>query len=771
MQLLVFALAVGIAGASVRGAYAPTQRSYVPVTDGTITVVLPHDDTVFVGGAFNYAGPFTGGFNALDSNNQLARYSFPALDGSVFAVVSDGQTGWYVGGDLSTIGGAKITQLVHLDNTLAVQPGFPSVSGVVYFLAREGDLLFVAGRFDNIEGKPRRNLAAINTTTGHVTEWDLSVGGDISAMTAGNGSLFVAQGGGRILVFDIAKKTSRDLPYNFETAVRAMVVMKQTLYVGGEFRKIDFVAHGTAAAIDLKSGQLLSWDPLAGYFSPFVYSLAVAEDAVFIGGNVFLVAYDPTNDKAKLWDVAVTTVPGTVNPVSALALVGEKLLVGGEFSAISSLPRFRLAVLDAKSGEVLSDTAHANGQVNAIGVNSNVVAIGGYLRSVGGHLRTNLFSFQRTSGEINPWNPALDGAVHALAIAGNRLFLAGQFTTANAQPRQTLALIDARSGQLDDWNPRLVANPRLFSNHRAALTFAMDSKHLFVGGGFTNISGISRNYLAAFELSTLEIMREWNPNPNSTVTGLVTDGNRLYVAGRFTTVSSQLRSNLAAVSADLGELVSWNPDPSGFASAESLITSLSILDQRVYLAGFFSKIQGENRKGLAAVSLDRGELLPWDPLLSQANSVSRQRLAASAGVVFVSAGDNLSSQLFKIDANSARQLDWTVDIGPPINAIVPAREGLYVGTRSGWPGSGTAGNRGLILLKTDITLGLPVLSAGDPASFRVFVEAAPDESFILQRSSNLIEWLDVSPNLIRGGDFFLHNLDGRSTEFVRLRKP
>ena len=77
-------------------ASTPDPRFWQP--DGPVNALFEKNRIVYLGGAFTYLGPFTGGVGAIDLTTGQANRAFPKTDGAVFAVASDGNGGWYVGG-------------------------------------------------------------------------------------------------------------------------------------------------------------------------------------------------------------------------------------------------------------------------------------------------------------------------------------------------------------------------------------------------------------------------------------------------------------------------------------------------------------------------------------------------------------------------------------------------------------------------------------------------------------------------------------------------
>jgi hypothetical protein len=70
-----------------------------------------------------------------------------------------------------------------------------------------------------------------------------------------------------------------------------------------------------------------------------------------------------------------------------------------------------------------------------------------------------------------------------------------------------------------------------------------------VGGGFANIGGQPRNYLAALD-ATDDALTTWNPDANRPVYALAVSGNTAYAGGSFFGMGGQPRWGLAAIITD-----------------------------------------------------------------------------------------------------------------------------------------------------------------------------------------------------------------------------
>jgi hypothetical protein len=107
-------------------------------------------------------------------------------------------------------------------------------------------------------------------------------------------------------------------------------------------------------------------------------------------------------------------------------------------------------------------------------------------------------------------------------------------------------------------------------------------------------------------------------------------------------------------------------------------------DSAVYLAGGFSRVNGETRRGLAALDLHAGRLLPWDPAAQPADSCCDGPIAAAGSTIYVAGGfreigGQPRQNLAAIDAATGRATAWNPQPDDSVNVITPAGPLVYVG--------------------------------------------------------------------------------------------
>src|SRR3954469_4516949 len=115
-----------------------------------------------------------------------------------------------------------------------------------------------------------------------------------------------------------------------------------------------------------------------------------------------------------------------------------------------------------------------------------------------------------------------DGVGWATLIVGNTVYVGGDFPTVRNNAgtivvtRANLAAFDVTTGELIS---TFTAN-----TNGIVRALATDGTRLFVGGFFTTVNGSTRNRVAALDLATGAVDPGWNANSNNTVYALAAAG-------------------------------------------------------------------------------------------------------------------------------------------------------------------------------------------------------------------------------------------------------
>lgn len=620
-------------------------------TDGTVTAVVRSGNTVFVGGAFANVGPCTGSGVPLNACGAALPSSYAKVVGTVRAVVPDGAGGWYIGGSFSAVGGQARRNLAHILAGGAVAAWAPNPDGIVWALAVKGGVVYAGGGFGMIGNRRRNLIAAVDARTGRVTEWDAH------ADTA--------------------------IPNDYVVFVRAIVLRGNTIYVGGRFTHLGAEQRSNLAALDVRTALPTPWNPTVG---GIVHAIAVDERFVYVGGNLWSVAGQLRNGLAAIdvrtgaldpWDLHPVrpNFPRYTTPpiVSTLAWRGNVLYAAGCFETIGGQARHGLAAVDATSGALLPWAPDPAGgppytHVNTLLIVGASIYIGGNFTSVGGAERSMLAEVDARTGAATPWNPRPNSEVWALASNDGSIYAGGYFTSVGDWERRTcLAALDATTGELTSWDARLAGY------QVQALT--VHGSTLYVGGDFSEVGGLGRSYLAAFDLGTGDPV-PWMPQPSGPVWCLAASDTVLYVGGLFGSIGGQERHRIAAIRLTDGGATEWDP------SADDAVTTLAAGSDAIYAGGLFGRIGGQIRSRIAALDPTTGFATSWDPAVHSwgwVNSLAVEGHTVYLGGNFVGVGGETRSNLAAVDAVTDSVLPWRADADGEVETVAASGGAVFAG--------------------------------------------------------------------------------------------
>lgn len=665
---------------------------------GAVSAIERTPETIYLGGSFFNVGPPTGQGLPTRTTTGAPFEKYPRVAGTVSVVVADGERGWFIGGTFERVGGLARKNLAYVHADGRVSSWAPDPSGSVWALALDRGTLFVVGSFANIAGKPRSRAAAIDVASRRVLDWDPDVGGgpvlavavdcnrvylggsfsSIGGQTryslaavdreaggptswapAGSGDLVfaIAVGGdavyvggrfpvmsgqlrSRLAAFD--RSTNELLPWRWEIEtipecydcgsgpfVRAMAVAGGRLYFGGAFTHVDSTARSGLAAIELETHALTAWDPQATGATPYylyVYSMAVRGGVVYVGGN-----FDSLGGAAHAYAGAVGTALGRAMvwfpkpnaDVYALAATDRAVYIGGDFtSAWSWQRRKNLAALDARTGALTNWDPEADGGVTAMKLCGKTLYVAGAFDTVGHEPREGIAALDATTGLATPWNPGVDAAlsqpIWSMAMLHGTLFLGGNFFGVGGEARRNLAAVDSASGRVTRWNP---------GANNIVTGLAVQGDTLIIGGGFKTLGGLPRAGLAAVD--TGGTVLTWRPRVDADVTSLLLTDGKLIASGVFAETLGVWRVRCAEFDPQSGTHKRW------IAEVDRVLFTLAYANHVLYVGGFFTTIGGQVRNGLAALDLDTGKVLDWDP---QKDAGAVNALQATNDAIYVGGG-------------------------------------------------------------------------------------------------------------------------------------
>ncbi len=346
----------------------------------------------------------TRNFVLVDAKTAEVFYPPDVRGGSVDSVVADGHGGWYIAGSFTRIGKVKRPGLAHL----------------------------------NPDG-----------TLDHAFMPDLPAGtapGGFGAITFGANSVFAAGGSSSrsgAVVFALDSRTGRRRWSTWNSGF-PLAFSSGVLYAGWSSDKI-------VAALDPATGKPTAWSVRGWSPEPGVGAIAVANDAVYLGGSFTRVggvrvscgvAAVSAKTGKTIW------VPNKARACVAGPNIGAMVVSGGQVLTAGDANQGFVSI-DLRTGDILP-WSKSIGKVRPLAASGSTVYLGGIpsardplnpnpsgFWNVGKTRVDNLAAISLPDGTLENWFPKLGkcDSVWAAAVSGQKVLLAGDFT-----PRSCKAL-------------------------------------------------------------------------------------------------------------------------------------------------------------------------------------------------------------------------------------------------------------------------------------------------------------------------------------------
>jgi hypothetical protein len=299
----------------------------------------------------------------------------------------------------------------------------------------------------------------------------------------------------------VSLTTGALLPWNpnVNNTVRALHVVKSTVYLGGAFTQVGGVGRARIAAVNSSTGALVSGFKASA--SGEVFSIAANGSSLFLGGG-----FGTVDGAARPNVAAVNTTTGAILPwapavdgqVRAIRLVGyPRMVIGGSFTHINGASANHIGALDGNTGNSLAWKDHTTYNVIGLTSDANGVSVAG---AGGGG---NFAAFNPATG-AQKWLGGTNGNVQAIGVVGGDVYVGGhmqyycgpqkgQHTCTNPIPRDKLLAVDEGTGNLTAWNPSANSVLGVF-----ALLGVGSTGDLLAGGDFTSIGQRAQQGYAQF---------------------------------------------------------------------------------------------------------------------------------------------------------------------------------------------------------------------------------------------------------------------------------
>ncbi len=708
---LRIALAVAAAGAlDARNVLAqdPELLDHFWMTQGYVWAMDVDDaeEVLYVGGSFSAFYAYTPYGSVMEMEGE----PWPDQDQErpnsfLDAVISDGNGGWYIGGNFTQIGDQAQARIAHIGPQGQLLPWNVTCDGPVRSLALADGILYVGGQFTTLCGQARARLGAIDLSTGEATAWNPDADLAVEGIEVGENTIYVVGGfntiGGqpreRIAAVDRTTGLATGFNANVDIFPNAIELVGDRLFVGGYFTQIGGQDRANIAALDPSTGAALSWDP--GADQPVSDLLAVG-DLLYVGGGFSSIATTPRSRLASFDLISgelTSWSPQVSDDVSRMEWANDQLYITGDFTNIAGQPRIRMGSVDLITGAPTDFTCHlmTSGGIDIPCASGTMLYIGGRHIGAGSRLRRNLVAFDIATGRPTEWTPKADNQVMAIEASGSSVYIGGYFTEVNDVARGRLAEVST-SGTLLPWDPNISGE---------VLEVAVDDTLVHIGGEFAAAGGLPRAGFATISRTsgdpTSFILPGYSPDANALVPG---EGD-LFIGGT-NVLQDYYIQRIDMPTAD----VEWSQDAVG-----SIYDGV-LVDTVLFVA---------SSSGPRTLHAGTGEVLPWWPTDGPVRSIEHLGGTVWFGGSFSILNGAPHGRLAFADANTGELNDWDAALGSSVNAMDHAGSKVFAGgiftTLSGQP------RRSLVAFETaSLPTGMGLSRTGYDAS--VLISPNPSTS-------------------------------------------
>ncbi len=643
---LVFLLfiIIYVSAATIELSNTPDVNLYT--TDGTVNSIVTdsENDKIYIGGDFSYVGPYAGKAVVVDLDTGVLINAGLDITGSVYAAISDGKGGLYIGGDFTAINGYNINTLAHINSDYTLDTNFsfdisgvalalyfynntdlyvggdfvsingstasnlilidanknllnsdvyPDISGSVFSLLGVAEDLYIGGGFNSVNTVPTKGIAKMSLNT-KVFDENFSINptdGAVYALIQDGPFIYFAGDFekvgelsisklGRFMIEDAKFDSEFSIDTNDINAIKSVVMNEQDIYLGGDF-SIKNDSIKNLAKVDRNT---LFIDSNFNYdLDGTVNKMLIQDDYLYAVGK-FGNINSPYIIKIKIGD---GTIDGSFHPnpndsINTIVSIEDNIFLGGAFNRICGESISNLARIDSITGIVDRNfNLGVNGAVNTMALANDSLYIGGDFLEVNGSASPYLAKINNQTGEsTKDFSVSLNAPVKTLIAHNNNLYIGGEFEL-------KLLVVDALTGEKSLSSEAVLDGP--------VYSMAMSENGLYVGGNFTN-------KIALIDLNTGAFVNGFKANVNGIVNAISVDDDAMYIGGDFLQVDGSASPYLAKINNQTGELIK---DFSVFPDAS--VKTLMLHRDNLYVGGTFSQIGSKNISGLAKIDISTEE--------------------------------------------------------------------------------------------------------------------------------------------------------------------
>lgn len=484
--------------------------------------------------------------------------------------------------------------------------------------------------------------------------------------------------------------------------VSVVLASGENVFIGGQFTEAGGLNASSVARFNQNSR---TWHTLGDgvsnpvenpTFVPSVSALAVSGDDIYVGGRFSAAGNQLANHIAHYdlstnsWNAIGSGVEGEFAQVLDAKIVNDNLYISGSFTSVNGIPANGIARYNITDEEWHSVGEGVEGTFYSMAITDNEIYLGGFLDESGSW---GLASYSFTDGS---WQTVVtvSGQVNTLLHTGDALYIGGSFTEVDGVSANRVAKYDISSST---WTPLGSGVNNMVS------TLELINDHLYVGGSFTSAGGSNAFKVTRYDLNT----EEWAPFYNGfTASSSVRDmsfvGEILFVGGNIPRVSGFDASNI--VSFNITNEI-WQLPSNGLGGE---VNSIVVENDEAFVGGTFTSANGFSAARVASYNVNTRT---WSALgegiqayTIPSNSITVDVLLVHDGYLYVGgrfqiAGEANANHIARYNISEGTWSGLGSGLNDRVQAMAIVDEVLYAGGTFTNAGGNTA-NR---IAKYDLT--------------------------------------------------------------------
>ena len=548
-----------------------------------VSKILAHNNHLYVAGGFSHIGDSARSFLAeFDGSGNLTNMNLNMnyfwLHGISDMVAKDSLlylSGYfslnYKGVSRTHFAVFNLTTDKVADFNISVYPS----NTINSLLSLSGDTLFLAAAFDSINGQYRKYIAALNASNGNLYNWAPNPDGQVSAMAAKNGQLFLSGSFNYLkyitsgfCMLDLNNFTAKDflkIGYN-DHYVNNIECKGDTLFVAGKFQNLNDSTRYQLAAVNANTAQLLAWQPpvlTPQYWSTTIFKTKILNNNLIIFGQFTnvngqsrngLAAIDLLTGNLTSWDPMLNVSVGSIfeSTVKEIGIYDTNIVIIGDFTHLKSQKRNNIAKINICTNEISPWAPDVNNKVNTIEISGDTCFIGGSFSTINGVAYNALAALDKYAGGAFPsWKPEPNAAVTVIKKYEDKLFVGGNFTSIGGQNIPKVAQLNMNNGTPTSWNPNITSAGNISA-------FYCTPDYVFVGGQGMQYNANSYNLLQ-YDRLTASAIKQWKTTDSVYNVLSLTGFDSTLIFGTYYGMSYSPNS-INAININTGYLIpDWKP--------------------------------------------------------------------------------------------------------------------------------------------------------------------------------------------------------------------